>query len=94
VRLSKHRLLLRAALLVFLAAFMAWRAHDTGLTAAEPGLDLASARLLARIALVEWVLAGLALLTAGVVGMAMRRGPPRQPLHLDGTPPGQEGPPA
>ena len=100
MRLSKPRLILRAALLVFLAGFMAWRARDTGLAAAEPGLDAASARLLSRVALVEWVLAGLALLTAGVAALALRARPARQRPHLSGDrtdpadPAGPSGPPS
>ncbi|MCM2334479.1 MAG: hypothetical protein NDI82_11110 [Anaeromyxobacteraceae bacterium] len=101
MRLSKPRLLLRAALLLVLAAFMAWRALETGRTAAQPGLEPGGAQMLSRIALVEWVLAGLALLTAGGVLFALRRRPRAHSLHLGEQAPadrrapgGPEGPPA
>jgi len=90
VRLSRSRLLLRAALLLFLAGFMAWRARDTVRSAAEAGLDPAAALLLSRIALLEWFLAGLAALTAGAALFALRRRPRAHTLHLGGdaaTPP-------
>jgi len=87
VRLSKPRLVLRAALLVFLAGFMAWRAWETGQTAAAPGLEPGGAQLLGRIALLEWILAGLALLTAGAALLALRPRPRAHSLHLDGRPP-------
>jgi len=73
VRLSKPRLLLRAALLLFLAGFMAWRAVETGRTAAGPGLEPVGATMLSRIALIEWILAGLAVLTAGAALLSLRR---------------------
>lgn len=92
MRLSKPRLLLRAALLLFLAGFMAWRALETGRTAAEPGLEPGGALMLSRIALVEWVLAALALLTAGGVLLALRRKPRTHSLHLDGPPPAEARP--
>jgi hypothetical protein len=95
VRLSKTRVLLRAALLLFLAGFMVWRAVETGRTAAEPGLEPVGATTLSRIALVEWILAGLALLTAGAALLSLRQRPRVRPLHLDGTPrPGGDAPPA
>jgi hypothetical protein len=78
---------LRAVLLVVLAGFMAWRARQTGQTAAGPGLEPDGARMLSRIALIEWILAGLALLTAGAAIFALRRRPRAHSLHLGGTPP-------
>ena len=79
VRLSKPRLLLRAALLLFLAGFMAWRAAETGRTAADPMLDPAGATALSRIALIEWILSGLAALTAAAALLSLRRRPPPGP---------------
>jgi hypothetical protein len=94
VRLSKPRLFLRAALLLFLAGFMAWRAVETSRTAAAPGLEPAGATMLSRIALIEWILAGLAVLTAGAALLSLRQRPRTRPLHLGGTPrPGGEEPP-
>jgi len=92
VRLSRPRLLLRAALLLVAAGFMAWRATETSATAGQPGLDPAGAVTLARIALVEWLLAGLALLTAGAALLTLRQKPRRHSLHLsEGTGP-DDGP--
>lgn len=87
MRLSKPRLVLRAALLTFLAGFMAWRALETGRTAAGPGLEPGGAQMLSRIAVIEWILAGLALLTAGAALFALRPRPRAHSLHLGGTPP-------
>jgi hypothetical protein len=97
VRLSKPRLLLRAALLLFLAGFMAWRAVETGRTAAGPGLEPGGAAVLSRIVLIEWFLAGLAVVTAVAALLALREKAPRPPRHLGGAgraDPGQppEGP--
>jgi hypothetical protein len=91
VRLSRPRLLLRAALLLVLAGFMAWRAIETGRTAAAPGLEPSGAQLLSRIAIIEWILAGLALLTAGAALLALRQRPRARSLRLDGTPPAGAG---
>jgi hypothetical protein len=85
VRLSKPRLVLRAVLLLVLAGFMAFRAKQTGQSAAEPGLPPAGATMLSRIALVEWVLCGLAVLTAGAALLALRRRPPGHMLHMGTT---------
>lgn len=96
MRLSRPRLALRALLLVVLAGFMAWRARQTGQAAAAPGVEPGGALMLSRIALVEWVLAGLALLTAGGALLALRRHPRTHSLHLGGAPPevgaGQDAP--
>lgn len=93
MRLSRPRLLLRAALLVFLAGFMAWRARDTGLSSAEPGLEAGAALLLSRIALLEWVLAGLALVVAGAALLRLRPGSRQRSPRLDGAPDPGEPPP-
>jgi hypothetical protein len=86
VRLSKPRILLRASLLLVMAGFMAWRALETGRTAAGPGLEPVGATALSRIALVEWFLAGLALVTAGAALLALREKAPRPSRHLGGAP--------
>lgn len=92
MRLSKPRLVLRAALLLVLAGFMAWRAVQTGRSAAEPGIEPAGATMLSRIALVEWVLSGLAVLTAGAALLALRQRPRAHTLHMASTPPAGDGP--
>lgn len=95
MRLSKPRILLRATLLVVLAGFMAWRAVETGRTAGQPGLEPTGATMLSRIALIEWILAGLALLTAGAALLSLRQRPRTRLLDLGGTPrPGAGEPPA
>ena len=91
MRLSRPRVLLRAALLLVLAGFMAWRATETGRSAAEPGLDRGAAVTLSRIALVEWILAGLAVLTAGAAALALRQKARKRLLDLGGGP-GPGGP--
>jgi hypothetical protein len=78
VRLSPARLVLRAVLLLTAAGFMIWRGFDTRARLAAPGVDADSALLLSRIALVEWLLGGLALLTGGFAVSALlgrRRAP-------------------
>ena len=72
MRLSPARLVLRAVLLLGAAAFMIWRGFDTRARAADPLLDPASALLLGRIALVEWVLGALALLNGAFAVAALR----------------------
>jgi hypothetical protein len=69
-------------LLLVATGFMTWRALETWRTAAGPGLAPDGARLLSRIALVEGILAGLALLTAVVALVSLRRRPRQQSLHL------------
>ena len=93
MRLSPSRLRLRALLLLLVAGFMLWRGFDTRASAAAPGQDAGSALLLGRIALLEWVLGGLALVTAGFALSALRGGRPGpervRPLRLgDGPTPG------
>ena len=95
MRLSRPRLLLRALLLLGAAAFMLWRGFDTraAAAAAAAGLDAAGAQLLGRIALLEWVLGGLALLTGGFALWSARPSrqpeerPRRLPLGLEPPPP-------
>ena len=100
MRLSRPRLLLRAALLLVVGAFMAWRGFDTRATAGQPGVDPAAALTLSRIALVEWFLAGLAVVTAAAALLALRQKPRRHSLHLregeagPGEPPEAGGPEA
>jgi len=83
VRLSRSRLLLRTALLLVAGGYMAWRGFDTRATAALPGVDAEGARMLARIALVEWILAGLAVLTAGATLLSLRQRPRQHSFHLE-----------
>jgi hypothetical protein len=86
VRISRPRLILRAALLLVAAGLVATRAVQDGREAALPGIDPGAARLLGRIALVEWVLAALAVLTAAAALLALRQKPRRHTLHLkEGT---------
>jgi len=93
VRISRPRLILRAALLLVAAGLVAIRAVQDGREAALPGLDPGAARLLGRIALVEWVLAALAVLTAAAALLALRQKPRRHSLHLaEGRAGGAEGP--
>jgi hypothetical protein len=92
VRLSRPRLLLRAALLLTAAGFMTWRGFDTRARAAAAGVDAATAEVLGRIALIEWLLGGLALLTAAFALAALRQGPHARPLHLGGAAGGPSGP--
>jgi len=88
VRLSRPRLLLRAALLLLVGAFMAWRGFDTRATAGQPGVDPAAAVTLSRIALVEWFLAVLAAVTAAAALLSLRQRPRQHSLHLRGGAPG------
>jgi hypothetical protein len=77
VRLSRSRVLLRAALLVVGSVFMlakAWEAHGT---AADAG---AGAALLRRVALVEALVGVLALAAAAMALLALR--PPRRAHSL------------
>lgn len=92
MRLSRPRLIFRAALLGFLSAYMAWRAWQTQRSATLPGLDPESLRLLARVALVEWILAALALATGAAALLALRRRPRGHSLHLAGTGRPPDGP--
>jgi hypothetical protein len=89
VRLSRPRVLLRLALLLVGAGFMAWKGWDTGAAAHQAGLAPGQALLLHRVALVEWLLAALALGTAAAAGLALRRRPARRKLGLvEEEPPG------
>jgi len=80
VRLSRSRLLLRAALLATGGAFMLWKAIDAwrGAGAASGG----DALLLRRISLVEGLVGALALAAAAMAILALRRRPRRHTLHL------------
>jgi TRAP-type C4-dicarboxylate transport system permease small subunit len=89
VRLSRPRLILRASLLAVAAAFMAWRGWHTQADAARPGLDADAARTLSAIALLEWVLAALAVAVAGVALLALRRPSSRPGLGLGAGTPGR-----
>jgi len=82
VRLSRPRVLLRLVLLLVGAGFMAWKAWDTELASRAAGLAPGAALLLHRIALVELLLAVLALGTAAAAGLALRGRPARRPLGL------------
>lgn len=61
---------------------MAWRGFDTRATAGQAGVDPAAAATLSRIALVEWLLAGLAVVTAGAALLSLRQRPRQRSLHL------------
>ncbi len=71
VRLSRPRVLLRAALLVVAGAFMLWKAWGTHL-AAGAAAGSAEALLYSRMALVEALLGVLGLAAAGVALLALR----------------------
>jgi hypothetical protein len=75
---------------VLVGAFMIWRGFETRGTARQPGLDPSAATTLSRIALVEWLLAGLALVTAAAALLALRQKPRKHSLHLGGDA-GKEG---
>jgi hypothetical protein len=82
VRLSPSRVLLRLVLLLVGAGFMAWKGWTTEQSARATGLGPGEALLLHRIALVELLLALLALGTALAAGLALRRRPSRRRLGL------------
>lgn len=98
VRLSRGRVLLRAALLWAgggWALWWAWRSH--GRARALPGPERA---LHDRLALVYTLVGALAVLTGLVAALATRERPRRHTLHLGGprtgegpSPPGDEPPP-
>lgn len=71
VRLSRSRVLLRAALLIVAGAFMLWKAWGAHLAAGEAA-GTSGALLLSRIALVEALLGILGLVAAGVALLALR----------------------
>jgi hypothetical protein len=83
VRLTKGRVLLRAALLVGAGAFMLWRAAERYQAGAALGADGLTLR---RLALFEALLAALALAFAALVLLALRRRAARRSLGL-GRPP-------
>jgi hypothetical protein len=80
VRLSRSRLLLRAALLAIGGVFMLWKALDASRAAGAAGGG--EALLLRRIALVEGLVGVLALAAAAMALIALRRRPRRHSLHL------------
>jgi hypothetical protein len=87
VRLSRPRLLLRAGLLLLGGGFMLWRAWEARLGARAGGLDPGAALLLDRVAWVEALVGLLALATAAVALVSLRRRPRRHLLHLEGAAP-------
>lgn len=95
MRLSRPRLLIRAALLWVGGAFMLLKAlaAHRGARLAEP----ADAVLLGRIALVEALMGALALAAGGVALLALRRRSRAHTLHLEdvarqrASPPGPTG---
>ncbi|HET9553468.1 MAG TPA: hypothetical protein VFP50_10915 [Anaeromyxobacteraceae bacterium] len=92
MRLSRPRLIFRAALLGLLSAYMGWRAWSTQRSTQLPGLDPEAIRLFSRIALVEWILAALALATGAAALLALRQKPRAHSLHLGGTTRPEGGP--
>ncbi len=80
VRLSRPRVVLRAALLAVGGAYMAWRAWAAHRAAA--GLDPADALLRERFAVVWALVAVLALATSAVALLALRTRHRRHSLHL------------
>jgi hypothetical protein len=75
-------------LLLVGAGFMAWKGWETGLASRAAGLAPGDALLLHRVALVELLLAVLALATAVAAGLALRKRPARRRLGL--RPPGPD----
>jgi hypothetical protein len=86
VRLSRSRLLLRILLLLVVSGFMAWKAWEARQGSLAGGLAPGTALLLHRVALIEALLALLALGTAAAAGLALRSRPHRKLLRLDGPP--------
>lgn len=85
MRLSRPRVLIRAALLWIGGAFMlakAWSAHR-GAALSEP----ADAVLLSRLALVEALMGALALAAGIVALLSLRRRPRAHTLHLEDVAP-------
>jgi hypothetical protein len=82
VRLSRPRVLLRLVLLLVGAGFMAWKGWETELASRSTGLPPADAALLHRVAMLELLVAVLALGTAVTAGLALRRRPARRRLGL------------
>jgi uncharacterized membrane protein len=78
-------------LLLVAGGWAAFRALEDGRQAAAPGLEPGLALFHARVALVEWVLAGLALLTAAVALLSLRRPARRKLLHLGEPGAGEAG---
>jgi hypothetical protein len=85
VRLSRPRVLIRAALLWVGAAFMLTKAWSTrrGIALVEP----ADAILLSRLALVEALMGALALAAGAVALLSLRRRPRTHTLHLEDVAP-------
>jgi len=81
VRLSRPRVLLRAALLLVGAAFMFWRAWEAR-AAARTGAGAPQALLLERVALIEGLVGVLALAAAAAALLALRRRPRTHTLRL------------
>jgi len=82
---------LRAVLLLAAGGLAAARAVEDGRKAAAPGLEPGLALFHSRVALVEWILAGLALLTAAAALLALRRPARRRLLRLEGAGAGPAG---
>ena len=89
MRLSRPRVLLRAALLAVGGGYLLWRAWE----ARGAGREAygASALLLSRVALVEALMGALGLAAAAVALLALRRRRRTHTLHLSDLPP--PGPP-
>ena len=88
MRLSRPRVLLRLVLLLCGAGYMAWKGWDTELSSRDAALAPGAALLLHRIALVEALLAVLALGAALSAGLALKARRPRRSLGLRPPPPG------
>jgi len=81
VRLSRPRLILRAALLALGGGYTAW--HALELRRDAQGLDPAEGLLRERFALLWALVALVAFATAAVALLSLRRRPPRRTLRLD-----------
>jgi hypothetical protein len=85
MRLSRPRILLRAALLSVGGGFLLWKAWEA--RAAGRAAEGPAAALLGRVALVEALMGALALAAAAVALLALRRRARTHTLHLGDLPP-------
>jgi membrane protein implicated in regulation of membrane protease activity len=91
VRLSRPRVLLRAALLVTGGAYMLWRAW--AMNAGAAGQERPEAVLQERLALVWALMGALAIATAIAALLSLRPRRRRHTLHLEGEDRAPPGPP-
>ncbi len=85
MRLSRPRVLLRAALLAVGGGFLLWKAWEA--RAAARAAEGPAATLLTRVALVEVLMGALGFVAAAVALLALRRRGRTHTLHLGDLPP-------